>query len=48
MIIMILYIHYMIIIQIINNDSYDMYLKANYSLSDYQKWEYSTEFLGKK
>ena len=30
------------------NDSYDMYLKANYSLSDYQKWEYSTEFLGKK
>ena len=30
------------------NDSYDMYLKANYSLSDYLKWEYSTEFLGKK
>lgn len=29
-------------------DSYDMYLKANYSLSDYLKWEYSTEFLGKK
>ena len=23
------------------NDSYDMYLKANYSLSDYLKWEYS-------
>ena len=30
------------------NDSYDMYLKANYSLSDYLKWEYSTEFFGKK
>ena len=30
------------------NDSYDMYLKANYSLSDYLKWEYSIEFLGKK
>ncbi len=30
------------------NDSYDMYLKANYSLSDYLKWECSTEFLGKK
>lgn len=30
------------------NDSYDMYLKANYSLSDYLKWEYSTKFLGKK
>lgn len=30
------------------NDSYDMYLKANYSLSDYLKWKYSTEFLGKK
>ena len=30
------------------NDSYDMYLKANYSLSDYLKWEYSTQFLGKK
>ena len=29
-------------------DSYDMYLKASYSLSDYLKWEYSTEFLGKK
>ena len=27
---------------------HDMYLKANYSLSDYLKWEYSTEFLGKK
>lgn len=30
------------------NDSYDMYIKANYSLSDYLKWEYSTKFLGKK
>ena len=29
-------------------DSYEMYLKANYSLSDYLKWEYSTQFLGKK
>ena len=29
-------------------DSYDMYLNANYSLSDYLKWDYSTEFLGKK
>ena len=29
-------------------DSYNMYLNANYSLSDYLKWEYSTEFLGKK
>ena len=29
-------------------DSYDMYLNANYSLSNYLKWEYSTEFLGKK
>ena len=29
-------------------DSYDIYLNANYSLSDYLKWEYSTEFLGKK
>ena len=29
-------------------DSYDMYLNASYSLSDYLKWEYSTEFLGKK
>ena len=30
------------------NDSYDMYLNANYKLSDYLKWEYSIEFLGKK
>ncbi len=29
-------------------DSYDMYLNANYILSDYLKWEYSTEFLGRK
>ena len=29
-------------------DSYEMYLNANYNLSDYLKWEYSTEFLGKK
>ena len=29
-------------------DSYDMYLNANYKLSNYLKWEYSTEFLGKK
>ena len=29
-------------------DSYEMYLNANYKLSDYLKWEYSTEFLGKK
>lgn len=29
-------------------DSYDMYLNANYNLSDYLKWEYSTEFFGKK
>ena len=29
-------------------DSYRMYLNANYSLSNYLKWEYSTEFLGKK
>lgn len=29
-------------------DSYDMYLNASYELSDYLKWEYSTEFLGKK
>ena len=29
-------------------DSYDMYLNANYNLSDYLKWEYSTKFLGKK
>ncbi len=31
------------------SDSYDTYLKANYNLSDYLiKWDYSTEFLGKK
>lgn len=29
-------------------DNYDMYLNANYQLSDYLKWEYSKEFLGKK
>jgi len=29
-------------------DSYDMYLNANYNLSDYLKLEYSTKFLGKK
>lgn len=29
-------------------DSYDMYLNANYNLNDYLKWDYSTEFLGKK
>ena len=29
-------------------DGYDMYLNANYNLSDYLKGEYSTEFLGKK
>ena len=29
-------------------DNYEMYLNANYNLSDYLKWEYSTEFLGKK
>ena len=29
-------------------NSYDMYLNANYSLSDYLKWEYSTTFLGRK
>ena len=29
-------------------DSYDMYLNANYNLSDYLKWWYSKEFLGKK
>ena len=29
-------------------DSYDMYLNANYNLSDYLKCEYSTEYLGKK
>lgn len=35
----------------INNkveDSYDMYLNAKYKLSDYLKWNYSSEFLGKK
>ena len=29
-------------------DSYDMYLNANYNLSDYRKWGYSKEFLGEK
>lgn len=29
-------------------DSYDMYLNVDYKLSDYLKWEYSTEYLGKK
>ena len=29
-------------------DSYDMCLNANYNLSDYLKWGYSKEFLGKK
>ena len=29
-------------------DSYEMYLNADYKLSDYLKWEYSPEFLGKK
>lgn len=29
-------------------DSYDMYLNADYKLSDHLKWEYSTYFLGKK
>ena len=29
-------------------DSYDMYLNANYNLSDYLKWWFSKEFLGKK
>ena len=29
-------------------DSYDMYLNADYKLSDYLKWEYSKEFLGQK
>ena len=29
-------------------NSYDMYLNANYNLSNYLKWEYSKEFLGKK
>ena len=35
----------------INNkveDSYDMYSNAKYKLSDYLKWNYSSEFLGKK
>ena len=30
------------------NDNYDMYLNANYSLNDYLKYKYSTEFLGRK
>ena len=30
------------------NNNYDMYLNANYNLSDYLKWAYSTNFLGKK
>ena len=30
------------------SNNYNMYEKANYKLSDYLKWEYSTEFLGKK
>ena len=29
-------------------DNYNMYLNANYKLSDYLKWEYSSHFLGKK
>lgn len=29
-------------------NSYDMYLNAKYKFSDYLKWEYSKEFLGKK
>lgn len=29
-------------------DSFAMYLNANYNLSNYLKWEYSKEFLGKK
>ena len=29
-------------------NSYDMFLNANYNLSDYLKWEYSTTYLGKK
>lgn len=29
-------------------DSYDMYLNANYKLSDYLKWEYSKSTLGQK
>ena len=30
------------------NDNYDMYINANYSLNDYLKYKYSTEFLGRK
>ena len=30
------------------NDNYDMYVNANYSLNDYLKYKYSTEFLGRK
>lgn len=29
-------------------NSYDMFLNADYKLNNYLKWEYSTEFLGKK
>ena len=29
-------------------DIYDMFLNADYKLNNYLKWEYSTEFLGKK
>ena len=29
-------------------NSYDMFLNANYNLSDYLKWDYSTTYLGKK
>ena len=29
-------------------DSYDMFLNADYKLNNYLKWEYSTDFLGKK
>ena len=29
-------------------DSYDMFLNADYKHNNYLKWEYSTEFLGKK
>ena len=29
-------------------NSYDMFLIANYNLSDYLKWDYSTTYLGKK
>ena len=29
-------------------DNYNMYLNANYKISDYLKWEYSSHFLGKK